>query len=554
MEFNLADLFELVADAVPERQAISCGERRISYRELEERSNRLANALRDLEIGRGHNVGLYMNNCPEFIEAMLACYKIRAVPININYRYEEDELAYLFNDADLVAVVHHREFRSKIGSIRAGLGKLHRLIEVADDSGNASGEAFSIPYEKLIAEGSPVRDFDTRSADDLYILYTGGTTGLPKGVMWRQEDIFFATLGGGNPGGRPINSPEQIAATVRTNRAQRVGPFLPPGDPGPDEFVSLALGPLMHASGQWSALGTLLGGGRVVLYPHRTMDMTRVLELVQKERVCMLTLVGDASGRPLLDQLEARPGQTDTSSLRLLGSGGSILSGEVKDRLLAALPTVLAISEAIGSSEAPVQAVAVARPTGSPSTSLSFAGRGMTMVVGEDLKPVRPGSGEVGRLATKGRTPLGYYNDPDRSARTFVLIEGDRWSLPGDMATVEEDGTIRLLGRGAMCINTGGEKVYPEEVEAVLKSHPKVADTVIVGKRDPAWGERVVAVVQPADRYEPPTLEEVREHCRTHVAGYKVPRELHLVDQVLRSPSGKADYRWAKEVASGEEA
>jgi acyl-CoA synthetase (AMP-forming)/AMP-acid ligase II len=549
MEFNLADLLELVADTVPEREAVSCGKTRLSYAELDERATRLANALAGLGAGPGQHVGLYLNNCPEFIEGMLACFKIRAVPININYRYEEDELAYLFDDADLVAVVHHREFAPRIEAIRAGLTKLRHVIEVDDGSDLGPETLPSLAYEQLVSTGSPERRFARRSGDDHYVLYTGGTTGLPKGVVWRHEDILFATLGGGNPGRAPIGAPGDIAATVLDNRAQRIGPFLPEGDPGPDEFVSLALGPLMHASGQWSALGTLLGGGRTVLYPHRTMDMAKVLDLVESERVAMLTLVGDASGRPLLGELEARPGRTDTSSLRLLGSGGSILSGEVKDRLLAALPTVLAISEAIGSSEAPVQAVAVAKATGKPSSSLAFAGREMTMVVRDDLTPIAPGSGEVGRLATRGRIPIGYYNDPEKSAATFVTIDGERWSLPGDMAVVEKDGTIRLLGRGAMCINTGGEKVYPEEVEAVLKSHPKVVDTVIVGKRDPVWGERVVAVVQPVTG-SVPTLEELREHCRTHVAGYKAPRELHVVEQVVRTPSGKADYRWARQVAT----
>jgi acyl-CoA synthetase (AMP-forming)/AMP-acid ligase II len=364
-------------------------------------------------------------------------------------------------------------------------------------------------------------------------------------VVWRQEDIFFATLGGGNPGGPPIDRPEQIAETVISNRAQRVAPFLPDGHPGPDRFVALALGPLVHASGQWTALGTLMAGGTCVVYPHRQMDMARVLDLVESEAVVMLTMVGDASGRPLADQLEAEPGRWDTSSLLLLGSGGSILSASVKERLLTAMPTVLAISEAIGSSEAPVQGVAIA--AGGPQTSLRFSGRDTTIVVDDELRLVTPGSGEVGRLATRGRLPLGYYNDPVKTAATFVELDGVRWSLPGDMATVDLDGTLRLLGRGSQCINTGGEKVYPEEVEAVLLSHPNVADAVVVGAADERWGERVVAVVAQAGE-ETLGLADLQAHCRQHLAGYKVPRQVCVVDSVHRSPSGKPDYHWARSV------
>ncbi len=355
------------------------------------------------------------------------------------------------------------------------------------------------------------------------------------------------------PADRPFAKPEEIRHAVRSNRAHRVTPFLPPGDPGPDEFVSMALGPLVHASGQWSALGSLLAGGRAVLYPARSMDMGLVLDLVERERVTMLTLVGDASGRPLLEELRRDTCGFDTSSLRLLGSGGSILSGEIKDGLLAMLPSVLAISEAVGSSEAPVQAVAIGQRLGAPSPSLTFAPKeGVTAVIDEDLRPVGPGSGAVGRLATTGRVPIGYYNDPVKTAETFVEIDGRRWSLPGDMATVDHDGTIRLLGRGSLCINTGGEKVYPEEVEAVLKSHPLVADAVVVGRRSKRWGESVAAVVQPTDIDFPPALRDLAPHCRRFLAGYKVPRHVVIVAEVRRSSSGKADFKWAADVIDSE--
>ena len=280
---------------------------------------------------------------------------------------------------------------------------------------------------------------------------------------------------------------------------------------------------MVHASGQWSTLGTLLGGGKVVLYPEPHVDMEIVLDLIEREGVVSLNLVGDANARPLLAALESQPGRWDTSSVRLMGSGGAMLSGDVKQRLMEAFPTLLAITEAVGSSEAPVQAVQVTTRDAAPPASLRFPPREGTRVVDEDGRSVEPGSGEVGRLATKGRTPLGYHDDPERSARTFVEIDGERWTLPGDMATVEADGSIRLLGRGSLCINTGGEKVYPEEVEAVLVSHPSVADALVVGVPDETYGERVAVVVQPAEGAPAPTLEDLQAHSRDRLAGYKLP-------------------------------
>ena len=384
------------------------------------------------------------------------------------------------------------------------------------------------------------------------MLYTGGTTGQPKGVVWRQEDIFFGALGGGNPGGPPIVEPEQIVASVVDNPAQRLRAFLPPGDAGPEQYVALALGPLVHASGQWSALGTLLGGGKLVLYTDAHVDMTRVLALIERERVNSLNLVGDASARPLVAALRADPDRYDTSSLRLLGSGGSMLSADVKIELLQRLPSVLGIVEGIGSSESPAQAVSLTTRDSNAPTSLAFAAKAETMVVDDDLRPIPPGTGTVGRLATRGRVPLGYYKDADRSARTFVEIDGARWSLPGDMATIDADGTVHLLGRGSGCINTGGEKVFPEEVEAVLKLAPGVADAVVLGAPDERYGQQVVAIVAPGDdrgaRTSTVTLAMLQDHCREHLAGYKLPRALHVVDTVRRTDAGKVDYTWARAV------
>ncbi len=536
MEFNIADLFECVADAVPAREAVVCGNERRTYAELDERSTRLAHALRDAGVGIGEHVGLYLRNSVAHVETMLACYKARAVPINVNYRYLGDELRYVCDDADLVALFHDAETSEHVAAIdRADL----KLVAVAG----------SPDYERLVQSGSARRDLGPRSPDDRYVLYTGGTTGLPKGVVWRQEDMFFGGLGSGNPGGPPITEPEQIAASVIDNPAQRIRPFLPAGDRGPDQFVSLALGPLMHASGQWSALGTLLGGGKVVLYGEPHVDVELVLDLIEREHVNACNVVGDSSARPMLAALTAQPRRWDLSELRLLGSGGSILSGDVKDALMDALPSVLAIVEGIGSSESPAQAVAVTRRDGAPSVSLTFTAKADTIVVDEvTLRPVERGSGIVGRLATGGRVPLCYYKDPERSARTFVEIDGVRWSVPGDMATIDADGTVHLLGRGSLCINTGGEKVYPEEVEAVLKTHPAVADALVLGAPDERFGQRVVAIVAPVDRGDAPDLGTLHEHCHAHLAGYKSPRALYVVDEITRTPAGKADYAWARQI------
>jgi 3-oxocholest-4-en-26-oate---CoA ligase len=553
-DFDIADLFECVADSVPGRTAISCGDGSRTFAELDLRANRLAHGLQKIGVRTDDHVGLFGYNSIEFVEAMLACFKIRAVPLNINFRYVGDELAYLLENGDVTVLVFDRVLSEQVSALEPRPSKLRSLVIREDGTSSDGSGADWLRYEEVVDSGAPERDFGPRSSDDHYILYTGGTTGLPRGVVWRQEDIFFATLGGGNPGGPPITRPQDIAQTVRSNRGNRATPFLPPDDPGPDQFVTLALGPLVHASGQWSALGSMLSGGKSVIYPRRRMDMSLVLDLVEGEQVTMLTLVGDTSGRPLLDELRARGSSERTSSLRLLGSGGSILSGEIKDGLLEMLPSVLAISEAVGSSESPVQAVAIGQRGAEPSRSLRFAAKaGATVVVNEDLAPVARGSGEVGRLATSGYVPIGYYKDPVKTAETFVEFDGRRWALPGDMARVDADGTIRLLGRGSLCINTGGEKVYPEEVEAVLKSHLLVADAVVVGRRSERWGEQVAAVVQPADPTEQPSLESLAVHCRAHLAGYKVPRRVVLVPETRRSASGKADYSWAREIVNRED-
>jgi acyl-CoA synthetase (AMP-forming)/AMP-acid ligase II len=545
VEFNLADLFECVATTVPDREAVVWLDSRLTYRRLDERANRLAHGLDSMGIGAGDHVGILMYSRPEYLETMVASYKIRAVPINVNYRYVAEELAYLFDNAELRALVFEGSFGPVVASIRDRLPQLDHLLVVGDGSDGAAALPDAVGYEDCLASNPDTPGFGPRSGDDAYIAYTGGTTGLPKGVVWRHEDIFFATM---TPG-VVVARPEDVADNALAPVHPRLLSLAEMGVAVPDIFVSYALGPLMHVSGHWSAWGAMLSGGCAVLHPSRQMDAGTVLKVVERERATMLTIVGDSMGRPIVETIEAVPGRYDTSSVLMLGSGGSIMSGDVKGRLFDGFPSAMVMTEAIGSSESPAQALAVTMRGQPVAPALRFTADERTTVFDDGLRPVAPGSGAVGRLATKGRVPVGYFNDADKSARTFVTVDGDRWALPGDMATIEADGSIRLLGRGAMCINTGGEKVYPEEVEAVLKAHPKVVDAVVVGVPDPRFGEQVAAVLQPAGAGPAPSLEEVQAHCRFHLAGHKVPRRVFVVDRVPRSPSGKPDYGWAQEIA-----
>jgi len=531
MEFNLADLFESVADAVPEHEAVVCGDRRLTYAQLDERATRLANYLRSQGIGKGDHIGLYLYNGPEYLEASLAAFKVRAVPININYRYVEDELRYLFDNADLVALVHHREFAPRIEAVAGDLPALRTFVSVEDGSDADCAGLGSADYEQALADASAERVFEPRSADDVYILYTGGTTGMPKGVMWRHEDLFFAALMGGNPYGPPPERPEQVA-----EHAKKAG-----------VITALPAAPLMHGAAQWAALIYLFSGSKMVLAPGKRFDPHQVWCLVGEEQVNVLAIVGDAMARPLSEAL-AEPGASyDTSSLIVIGSGGATYSEGVKAELRARLPKVMLL-DTFGGSEGGNQGHGV-EPVAN-ARGPRFNATDTTAVLDEHYRPLPPGTGKVGMLARRGHIPLGYYKDPEKTAKTFIEADGIRWVVAGDMAMVEEDGTITLLGRGSNCINSGGEKIYPEEVEAALRTHPGVFDAVVVGVADARWGERVTAVVQ-AREGASVTLEELDAHARTKLSGYKVPRELHLVEQVVRQPSGKADYRWAKSVASG---
>ena len=528
MTFNLADLFEAVADAIPDRVAIVAGERRLSYRELDERANRLAHHLAGRGIGPESRVGLQLMNGTEYVEGMLAAFKLRAVPINVNFRYVEGELRHLYEDAGLDALIYHRSFAPRVAAVAPGVSSLSTLL-VAEDGSSEEPAAGSEGYDTAISASPAGRPgVAGRSSDDLYIVYTGGTTGLPKGVVWRHEDIFKAAMGGGDitQGGNHASGPEELAERVANQQG----------------LVALATPPLMHSSAHWLAFHVLFTGGTLVLVPLGRFDPATIWELVTREKVFILVLVGDAMARPLVEELAANGDRYDASSLWVIGSGGAVLSASVKDRLLELLPDRM-IADGFGSSETGILG------SRSGQGGATFVVNEQTAVLDDEGRPVAPGSGTVGRLARRGHIPLRYHNDPAKTARTFVEADGVRWVLPGDMATVERDGTITLLGRGSLSINTGGEKVFPEEVEGPLRDHPGVADALVVGVPDERWGERVVAVVQPDPGAEP-TLEALQAWCRERLAGYKVPRDLVLVDEVVRSPAGKPDYTWAKERAT----
>lgn len=526
MEFNIADLFEAVADVAQDRIALVSGDRKLTFSQLDERANRFANHLKKSGVGPGEHVGLYLYNHGEFVEALLGIFKIRAVPINLNYRYVAEELRYVLDDGDVVALLHQQELTSVVDEIRGEFGGMKAFISVADDSGLDSNG--SVDYETALAASTPVADFGQRSGDDVYIIYTGGTTGMPRGVMWRHEDVFFAGLQGGRPGDDPIETPEEIREVVAdVNNARNILPGAP----------------FIHGAAQWASLIAMFTGGKTIIAPGKRYDPDLVWALAEREEANVINMVGDAMIEPLITAFEAKEGGYDTEALAVISSAGAILSERLQEKLQQILPDVTVLNS-FGASEAGHMGTfisGVVGPTGRPV----FIQNPNTAVVDEDGKHLEPGCGVIGKLARYGRVPLGYYKAPEKTAENFREIDGVRYVLPGDMAMVEEDGTITVLGRGNVCINSGGEKIFPEEVEEVVKAHPHVVDAVIVGAPDERWGQRVAAIVQTTPGAEL-TLEALDEHCRAKLAGYKVPRQLHLVDEVVRQPSGKPHYRWAK--------
>jgi acyl-CoA synthetase (AMP-forming)/AMP-acid ligase II len=532
MEFNIADLFESVVDVVPGRTAVVCGDRRLTFAELDERATRLANGLLSQGVRPGDHIGLYLYNGTEYLELMLAAFKIRAVPININYRYVEEELAFLLSNANVVAVAYEAELAPRVTAVRDRIKSLRTSIVVGGGQDAPKGPGV-VAYDTFLGSASAERRFDKRSGSDLYIIYTGGTTGMPRGVMWRHEDVFFAGLQGGNPGGPPIERAEELAANAR----ERTEPL-----------TFLPAAPFIHGAAQWAALIGLFGGGKIALVPGRSFNAKALCKLIEVEKVNTVTLVGDAMVRPIVEAL-AEPGASyDLGSLFVISSAGALLSETVKGALCRHLPEIMII-DSFGASEAGHQGSSLPSQDGEPRRP-RFMMDDTSTVFDDEMRPVEPGSGVMGRLARRGRIPLGYYNDPEKTAATFVTVNGVRWVMPGDLATIESDGLITVFGRGAVCINSGGEKIFPEEVESALKAHADVLDAVVIGVPDERWGQRVAAIVQPRAG-KMLTLDLLEAHCRTRIAGYKVPRQLKLVDEIARHPSGKPDYRWAAAVATG---
>lgn len=530
--FNIADMYEMVADRVPARDALVCGDQRATFAELDERANRLAHYLASRGVKAGEHVGLYLYNCNEYLEGMLACFKIRAVPINVNYRYVEEELQYIFDNADMVACIHNKEFAPHIAEIRGSVPDLVTFIYVEDGSATDPAAIGSVEYESAMQGQGGARDFGERADDDLFILYTGGTTGMPKGVMWPHKAVFFAAMGGGgwfHPDGA-ISEPAQIA--------DRIGDF---------PIVGMALAPLMHGACWWYACIQLLAGNTVVLSPHRSLVGEEVWDIVAKERVNAISIVGDAMAVPLLDALDANPDRWDLSSVFSVGSGGAVFSDSKQEAFKKWFPNVF-ITNSFGSSESGNMGMdgGGKKGQGLGNVTKSEFMSVISDVEGEPHRHVEPG--EMGIFARSGHIPVGYYNDPVKTAKTIVEVDGVPWLLLGDEARLEEDNSITVYGRGSNCINSGGEKIFPEEVEQALKANPAIFDCLVVATPDERFGSKVTAVVKLRGDSEV-TLESVQEEARKHIAGYKVPRELHVVDEVPRAPSGKPAYPKALEIA-----
>ncbi|MEN8651379.1 acyl-CoA synthetase [Streptomyces sp. 21So2-11] len=538
MEYNLADLFESVVDVVPDREALvyidhpgTGAERRLTYAELDAAANRVAHHLIDAGIKPGEHLGLHLYNGIEYLQTVLGCLKARIVPVNVNYRYVKDELIYLYRDADLAALVFDAEFTERVAAALPRTSKLRHLVRVGTAPPGAPEPAVPpVPFAEAETAASGARGFGPRSADDQFIIYTGGTTGMPKGVMWRQEDLFFSGLGGGAPTGEPVKSPQELAERVAA---------------GGDGITFFPTPPLMHGTSTLTAFIGFFFGQRIVI--HRKFAPEEVLRTIEKEKVTSVSLVGDAMLRPLIDVLNGPMKGTDCSSMFSVSSSGAIMSETVRAQFQALVPTVMLLNN-FGSSESGFNGTA---------TDDSGPEKGFRLRVNSRTAVVDPATyapvavGEVGRIAQRGHVPLGYYNDPKKTAETFFQADGERWVLLGDMATVDDEGIVTVLGRGSQCINTGGEKVYPEEVEQALKSHPDVYDALVAGVPDEKWGNHVAAVVQLREGAGEPSLDDIQTHCRTRLAGYKIPRQLVIAPQIQRSPSGKADYRWARTVAAG---
>ncbi|MET9200026.1 AMP-binding protein [Gordonia sp. NPDC003585] len=540
MKFNLADVFETVADSVPERIALSYQGRQISYAELDGLANQVAHLFSDAGIGAFDNVALFLKNSVEHVTSLLGLLKVRAVPVNINYRYTNTELQYIFDNSDSRAIiVELPDHQRSVAELLPDVPTVRVVFVIGDVADELRSAAASLPDGRTVQivsfgdyESKPAeRDFEPRTGEELYLLYTGGTTGYPKGVMWQHDDFFRKPLSGGNPYGEARKDLAELGSAVK--------------DFGSIAFLLAA--PLMHGAASYSLFTFFTLGGRLVI--QRDFDPAAIVGEVEKEKVNIVLIVGDAMGMPLVEEMERTKGEVDLSSMFSITSGGAIWSQHVRDRMLAVKPD-LVLRDNFGASESGNDGEIMMDDNG----NLKVPPTDKMMVVDDRLNKIEPGSGDVGYIARIGNVPLGYYKDEEKSAKTFpTLPDGRRISILGDMGTVEADGSIVFLGRGSQCINTGGEKVYAEEVEATLHAHPAIADALVVPVPDEKYGQRVAAVARVADGAVEPSLDEIQQHCRETLAGYKVPRTIVFVDEVKRTPAGKADYRWAKNAAAAAE-
>ncbi len=537
-EFNLSSVFEAVAGAYPDRDAIVFRDRRLSYANLLERSTRLARVLSDAGLGAqrerdglgGHeshqdHVGLYLYNGNEYVEGMLGSYRARIAPFNVNYRYVAEELLYLLGDARAGGLIYHARFAPLLAEIRDQLPDLRLLLQVADDSGEGLLDG-AVDYETALAAVDPVPPEVEPSPDDLYILYTGGTTGMPKGVLWRQHDIYVGAMGG-----RPFGQSEvlpDLDAVVASGAGGGARAIVTP--------------PLMHGAAQWLTFNTFTGGGAIIIPddPSR-LDAAAIWDLAEREAVNTLQLVGDAFARPLLEELERSP--RSLPSLVAVVNGGASMTPALKERMLEQLPGIFLL-DAVGASETGAQ-MGQTSVKGAATTGTFTPGPDTIVVDAAMIRVLEPGAEETGWLAQRGYVPLGYLGDEEKTARTFPVLDGVRVAVPGDRARWREDGIIELLGRDSVTINSGGEKIYAEEVEMALAPHPSVADVVVTGRPSERWGHEVVAVVQLAPGSEP-DVDGLLAEAATHVARYKLPKDVVFVEAIQRSPAGKADYRWAR--------
>ncbi|HVP31680.1 MAG TPA: AMP-binding protein [Myxococcota bacterium] len=531
--FNLADCLDVVADACGPEDALVQGGRRLSWADTARRARNVATWMVDRGASRQGKVAVYTYNHPAYMESCWAAMKAACVPVNVNYRYREEELRYLLDNADAEFVVVHQDFAPTLAKVRHDLPLLRGVLVVGDGGAASEAGLAELPGAECfeqVAETDRREPRVERSADDLLFLYTGGTTGMPKGVMWRQADLYLRFAGGGLTA--PPSSMAALHAFAKSQPVRRkalIGP------------------PLMHGTGWFTAMITWLAGGTVVVLDDpKRFDPADLWGVVEREKVSSITIVGDSFAKPMLRELEARQRPYDLSSLLLVTSSGVMWSEETKQGLLRHAPQ-LTLIDSFSSSEAIGMGLSVTTAKGSVHTA-KFQLSDKTRLFDEALRPVESKPGAKGMVGAGGPQPLGYYKDPAKSARTFVELEGQRFSVPGDWAVVNDDGvTLTLLGRGSVCINTGGEKVFPEEVEEVVKRFPGVRDCVVVGVPDEKFGEAITAVISTLGG--PIDGEAVKAHVKQHLAGYKAPKHVVVVDDVYRSPSGKADFKRTKEMA-----